>query len=289
MAVDNSILGALLKGVKPDQMPAMESGETSLNALQQVMAGNLAGQLTTADKLAGLSALMRSVTRGGRQAGLTPEAAIQGVQQQAMGRIQGQLQLEQLRALETQRKQQAAAEAQFAGTLPPEKQKLWAGLDTEGRQAMLKEYMMPQPFQITEEGGKRYMTFRNGETRELSGIPQGVKLREVNDGRTIRLIDENTKQVWLETPALMSLAQLDASARGWALVRNAEVNTQLRAREGGGSTAKGPQPSRIRLPNGTVTYGTHVGGFNFKLVDGRVTQATPASSSDGGAAGAAGL
>jgi hypothetical protein len=62
--------------------------------LLQLMQGNMAGQLSGADKLAALSALLRSVARGSQT---TPQDAINKFRQQKMQDVQGRIQIQEFR------------------------------------------------------------------------------------------------------------------------------------------------------------------------------------------------
>lgn len=71
--------------------------------LAQIMQGNLAGQLSSGDKLSALGALLKSVSRGSTT---TPQQVIQGLQQQKLQEVQGRLQLDEM-------KKQAARQAEL--------------------------------------------------------------------------------------------------------------------------------------------------------------------------------
>ena len=65
-----------------------------LTQLTQLMGGDLSGSLTGGDKLLALSALMRSATRSGRRAGLTPQQVMGQLQQQKVAEVQNRLALQ---------------------------------------------------------------------------------------------------------------------------------------------------------------------------------------------------
>lgn len=67
---------------------------TDTDRLEQLLQGNLAGQLSSGDKLSALGALLKSVSRGSTT---TPQQVIQGLQQQKLQEVQGRLQIEELR------------------------------------------------------------------------------------------------------------------------------------------------------------------------------------------------
>ena len=67
---------------------------TDAEKLAQVMGGNLKGTLTTADKLMGLSALLKSVSRGSKT---SPQEAIAQIQQQKSNELQNRITIDQAR------------------------------------------------------------------------------------------------------------------------------------------------------------------------------------------------
>ena len=82
-----------------------------LTRLTQVMGGDLSGSLTGGDKLLALAALMRSATRSGRRAGLTPQQVMGQLQQQQVAELQNRMALQQMQ-------QQKQFRDQFLATLP---------------------------------------------------------------------------------------------------------------------------------------------------------------------------
>lgn len=67
---------------------------TDAEKLAQVMGGNLSGTLTGTDKLMGLSALLKSVSRGSQT---TPQQAIAQLQQQKSAELQNRITIDQAR------------------------------------------------------------------------------------------------------------------------------------------------------------------------------------------------
>ena len=189
----------------PQAAPQAAAGSDSLAQMLRIMSGDLSS-LGTGDKLMALSGLLRSATRSGRRAGLTPQQVLGQVQQQQLQRIQGRVQVEQLRAAEAQRQQQAQAMSRFVATLPPDKQALFPGLDAEGKQDMLQEHLSPQPFQIVKSGGESFMVFRDN-TRVKLDIPRDVEPTYVDTGDGVTVIDNNTGQIIGELPKEMSKYQ----------------------------------------------------------------------------------
>ena len=82
--------------------------------LAQLMQGNFTGQLDTSDKLAALSALLRSVGRGSQ---ISPQQALQQFQQQKMQEGQGRIQMDQLRKQAEQQAQLNAVRQQYISEL----------------------------------------------------------------------------------------------------------------------------------------------------------------------------
>lgn len=87
--------------------------------LAQVMGGNLSGTLTSADKLMGLSALLKSVSRGSQT---TPQQAIAQLQQQKSAELQNRLTIEQARKQAERAALMKAQKDQIISTLPAEMQ-----------------------------------------------------------------------------------------------------------------------------------------------------------------------
>lgn len=105
--------------------------QASIEALNRALTGDLSASLTGGDRLLALAALMRSATRSGQRAGLTPQQVIGDLRQQQVQQAQARLQIEQLRAAEAQQRQQIAAARQFAETLPEEQRQVFLGLPLE--------------------------------------------------------------------------------------------------------------------------------------------------------------
>ena len=247
--------------------PPVAQGPDNLAQLTKLLGGDLSGSLTGGDKLLALAALMRSATRSGRRAGLTPQQVMGQLQQQKIAEVQNRMQIEQLRAAEAQRQQQEQAMSQFVSTLPPDKQALFPGLDAEGKQAMLKEHLSPQPFQIVKSGGESFMVFRD-KSRVKLDIPRDVETTEIDTGATIKIVDKNTNQVIQEYPKEMSPYQA-----GRLRLSTARETRIASTPQGGGRTEK--QPVRITV-NGEETFGVPLGGFQYRLADGQTVTGTPA-------------
>ena len=84
---------------------ATDSQPDLTNRLLQIMSGQIGGTLSGGEKLSALGALLKSVSRGSQT---TPQQVLQGIQQQKLAEVQGQL---QLKALLKQAKRDALTEA----------------------------------------------------------------------------------------------------------------------------------------------------------------------------------
>lgn len=109
-------------------MPAQPQGPDSLAEMTRLLSGDLSGSLTGGDKLLALSGLLRSMTRSGRRAGLTPQQVISDLQKQKIGEVQNRLAIEQMRAQAATEKAQREARDAFIKRLPTEEQRAEARL-----------------------------------------------------------------------------------------------------------------------------------------------------------------
>ena len=83
-------------------------GPDSLAEFTRLLGGDLSGSLTGGDKLLALSALMRSATRSGRRAGLTPQQVMGQLQQQKVAELQNRMALQ---GMQQKARQEEAARA----------------------------------------------------------------------------------------------------------------------------------------------------------------------------------
>lgn len=97
--------------------PQAAAGPDSLTQMLNLLGGDLS-ELSTGDKLMALSGLLRSATRSGRRAGLTPQQVLGQVQQQQLGQLQGRMQVEQLRREAAARDRVTALRRQLAQNNP---------------------------------------------------------------------------------------------------------------------------------------------------------------------------
>lgn len=115
-------------------MPAADTEQANrLAEMTRLLGGDLSGSLTSGDKLLALSGLLRSATRSGRRAGLSPEKVIGDIRQQKLAELQSRLTVEQMRAQMAQRQQQVADTVEYAKTLPEDKRKAFLALPVEKR------------------------------------------------------------------------------------------------------------------------------------------------------------
>ena len=235
-------------------MPAVGADTQQANSLAELtrlLGGDLSASLTGGDKLLALSALMRSATRSGRRAGLTPQQVMGQLQQQKVSELQNRLTIEQMRSKMAQEQRQEQAMAQFVSTLPEELQARFPALDAEGKQAVLREYATPQPFQIVKSGGESFMTFRNKDIPPVKlDIPRDVETTEIDTGATIKIVDKITREVIQEYPKEMSPYQ--AGMLGLAQSRERRLATQPPS---GGTTGKQTQLRTYKTPSGEVVSG----------------------------------
>lgn len=140
----------------------------SLTELTRLMGGDLSGSLSGGDKLLALSGLLRSATRSGRRAGLTPDQVIGGLQQQKMSELQNRMAVEQMRAQQAQAQQARAIRQQIRETLPEDQRQRFDFLpDAEVIKLMgkqLENQLVP---------GEDKMSSMARQITEATGFPVG--------------------------------------------------------------------------------------------------------------------
>ena len=249
----------------------------TLAEMTRLLGGDLSGSLTSGDKLLALSGLLRSATRSGRRAGLTPQQVIGDIRQQKLAELQNRMAVEQMRVKMAQEQQLNAAWQDYVAKQSKDRQAKLAGIvDPQERQKMLAAE--PKPFQLTRSGGTQYMVFTNPDGTATSiplSIPRDVETMQINKGDKILIVDKNTNETIREYDVKMNPAQVaaDEVARANLAIRRAEA---ARPRDGGGGSSK--QPVQITV-DGQTTFGVPLGGFRYQLQDGRTVTATPAKSS----------
>lgn len=102
--------------------PPVAQGPDNLAQLTKLLSGDLSGSLTGGDKLLALAALMRSATRSGRRAGLTPQQVMGQLQQQKVAELQNRMVVDQQRAKMAQEQQTRAIRKQIRASLTPQQQ-----------------------------------------------------------------------------------------------------------------------------------------------------------------------
>lgn len=177
----------------PQAAPQAAAGSDSLAQMLRLMSGDLSS-LGTADKLMALSGLLRSATRSGRRAGLTPQQVLGQVQQQQLQRIQGRMQVEQLRAAEEQSRRERETIQQYSQTLPEEQRAAFTALPREQQFDIIsKEFEAPKFEKTVERNGEVYAIFDKGPPQKLD-LPAQANYRQIDDGQQILIFDENNMQ-----------------------------------------------------------------------------------------------
>lgn len=271
--------------------PPVAQGPESTAQLMKLLGGDLSGSLTGGDKLLALAALMRSATRSGRRAGLTPQQVMGQLQQQKVAEVQNRLMVEQMRAKMAQERQLNAAWQDYVTKQPEARQAKLAGIvDPQERQKILAAE--PKPFQLTKSNGRQFMVFANpdGSTSTVDlGLPEDVEGEWKDydydgDGVTesVFVNKRNGEPIFNDAQQALVVeigstpAQIDASTRGWANIGISRERLTHDKAGGGGRTEK--QPVRITV-NGEETFGVPLGGFQYRLADGQTVTGTPAKSS----------
>jgi len=173
-------------------MPAVGADTQQANSLAELtrlLGGDLSASLTGGDKLLALSALMRSATRSGRRAGLTPQQVMGQLQQQKVAELQNRLTIEQMRAKMAQEQRQIADTVEWSKTLPEAQRKAFLGQPLEKRLERMdaEAFRQRQLFQREPDpvSGKMRNVYQSGET-ELTDIaipPNTDWLTEEVNGR----------------------------------------------------------------------------------------------------------
>lgn len=164
-------------------MPAVGADTQQANSLAELtrlLGGDLSASLTGGDKLLALSALMRSATRSGRRAGLTPQQVMGQLQQQKVAEMQNRLTIEQLRAAEARRQQQARMVNEYAGALedPQQRAALMALGPEEAAKKISEVAFRPRQVQqiVTDDKGETRLVFGDGTSGTLDfKLERGAK------------------------------------------------------------------------------------------------------------------
>jgi hypothetical protein len=263
--------------------------------LTQLLSGDLSGSLSSGDKLLALSGLLRSATRSGRRAGITPQQVIGGLQQQKLAELQNRMAVEQMRAAEAQRQQQLAETVEWSKSLPESQRKAFLGQPLEKRLERMDTEAFRREQLFTRERDPATGLFRNvyqsGKT-ELTDVEAPANTdwlaQDVGGRQEMVLYDKDTNQPVVNKDGKLitrfegvpegERQRIDIG-RGNLAVSQARLNL---ARAGGGGGGRGggssKQPTQITV-NGQTTFGIPLGGFQYQLQDGRTVTATPAKSS----------
>lgn len=160
--------------------PPVAQGPDNLAQLTKLLGGDLSGSLTGGDKLLALAALMRSATRSGRRAGLTPQQVMGQLQQQKVAEVQNRMQIEQLRAAEAQRQRQVQMVNEYAGALedPQQRAALMALGPEEAAKKISEVAFRPRQVQqiVTDDKGETRLVFGDGTSGTLDfKLERGAK------------------------------------------------------------------------------------------------------------------
>jgi hypothetical protein len=235
---------------QPQQQPPQPQTPDSLAEFTRLLSGDLSGSLASGDKLMALSGLLRSATRSGRRAGLTPDQVMGELQQRKIAEVQNRLAVEQMRAAEAQRQQQRALINEFAGALddPQQVRALQALGPEEASKKMAEVAFRPRQVQEikTDDQGNARVIFSDGTTGTLDfKLERGAKWIKAdpnNTGREVLLLvdDKTGKPIRdpetneLQEMALgSSWAEQQRIAQGWANVEISRANLAQRQKEGG--------------------------------------------------------
>jgi hypothetical protein len=293
------------------QAPPQPQGPDSLAQMTRLLSGDLSGSLTSGDKLLALSGLLRSATRSGRRAGITPQQVIGQLQQQKVAEVQNRLQVEQLRMAEAQRRQQLEMVSQYAGALedPQQRTALMALGPEEAAKKISEIAFRPRQVQqiVTDDQGQTKLVFGDGTTGNLDfKLERGakwIKADPTGSGTEVLLkVDEKTGNPVLDKDGKM---QTMAAGTSWAdqqRIAISQANLNLsRARgsgggggggDGGGASGDGkvrtivytmPGRSAPQVGRGYVLPGGFVRPVDGPLA-GRVVPQAKSSSSGGDAA-----
>jgi hypothetical protein len=277
--------------VAPMPVQPQPQGPDSLAEMTRLLSGDLSGSLTSGDKLLALSGLLRSATRSGRRAGLTPQQVISDLQRQKVGEVQNRLAVEQLRMAETQRRQQLAMVNQYAGALedPQQRAALMALGPEEAAKKISEVAFRPRQVQqiVTDEQGQTKLVFGDGTTGNLDfKLERGakwIKADPTGSGTQVLVkVDEKTEEPILKDGKIQTMA----AGTSWADQQRIAISkanldlSRARGSGGGGGGGSSKQPTQITV-DGQTTFGVPLGGFRYQLADGRTVTATPAKSSGG--------
>lgn len=286
--------------VAPMPVQPQPQGPDSLAEMTRLLSGDLSGSLTSGDKLLALSGLLRSATRSGRRAGLTPQQVISDLQRQKVGEVQNRLAIEQLRMAETQRRQQLAMVNQYAGALedPQQRAALMALGPEEAAKKISEVAFRPRQVQqiVTDDKGETKLVFGDGTTGNLDfKLERGakwIKADPTGSGTEVLVkVDEKTGDPILKDGKMQTMAagtswaEQQRIAASWA---NVNISRQRLAQDaangGGGGRGRRNSPAEIYDTSGNRVLAEFDPGSRQYYVPGTMTVVqrgvTPATGLD---------
>lgn len=235
----------------------------TLAEMTRLLGGDLSGSLTSGDKLLALSGLLRSATRSGRRAGLTPQQVIGDIRQQKLAELQNRMAVEQLRMAQAQRQQQLQMVNQYANAIADPKQRaaLLALGPEEAAKKISEVAFRPRQVQqiVTDEKGETKLVFGDGTTGNLDfKLERGakwIKADPTGSGTEVLLkVDEKTGNPVLDKDGKL---QTMAAGTSWADQQRIALETQRvaiaranAAREGAGGEGGASGDGKVR----TIVY-----------------------------------
>ena len=253
----------------PQMQQPQAQGPDSLAEFTRLLGGDLSGSLTGGDKLLALSALMRSATRSGRRAGLTPQQVMGQLQQQKVTELQNRMAVEQMRAKMAQEQRQQQFLSKYSEALPEDMRGLLQTLSPdEAMKVASQEITRPkQVFQTKRDpqSGKMLIVFSDG-TRQLTDVelPRNTRDRDINNA--IQVIDEDTGEVIETIPKEMNAYQ--AGMLSLAQSRERRLATQPPS---GGNRGSDYTQKQVEGPDGKpqTQYVSRLKDGTYVDVDGR--------------------
>ncbi len=225
-------------------------GNTYVQDMQKLLAGDLSTGLTGGEKLATLGALLKSVARGSQT---SPQDVIAQARQMAQNRAATQMQLAQLQAKAEQEQKQKAFIQQYSQSLPEDKRGVLENADpAEAFKLVQQEAFRPkQVMKYVRDAatGKMRIEFQDGSSQLTDrDIPRNTDERDI--GGAIQVIDKDTGEVIATVPKTMSpgeAARLNLAERQFAFQRS-----RPQGGSGGGASGTLPEPKVVNI-NGRPT------------------------------------
>jgi len=262
--------------------PPVAQGPESTAQLMKLLGGDLSGSLTGGDKLLALAALMRSATRSGRRAGLTPQQVMGQLQQQKVAEVQNRLTVEQLRADKAQRQQQVQMVNEYAGALedPQQRAALMALGPAEAAKKISEVAFRQRQVQqiVTDEKGETRLVFGDGTTGSLDfKLERGAKWIKgdpMNTGTQVLVkVDEKTGEPIKEDGKFVTMA-VGTSWADQKRIANETERVRLardNASRAGGGGGKRNAPAEIYDLSGNRVLAEYDTGSREYYVPGTMT------------------